>query len=80
MKTGCTRCDSELHLQTPLLFSLCLLLFLLIIILVMAVGDLLWSLREEVGGLDLADGSSQLVSFALHLLEINVVAVSCGQW
>lgn len=56
-----------------------LFLLLLVIILVMAVGDLLWSLREEMGGLDLADGAGQLVPFALHLLEVNVMAVSCGQ-
>lgn len=70
--------SSKTHLQTPLLLLL-LLLLLLVIIFIMAVGDLLWSLREEVGGLDLADGSCQLVPFALHLLEVELVAVSCGQ-
>lgn len=45
----------------------------------MAVCDLLWSLREEVWRLDLAYRSGQLVSFAFHLLEVQVVAVSCGQ-
>lgn len=56
-----------------------LLFLLLVIILVMAVGDLLWSLREEVGGLDLADGPGQLVPLALHLLQVDVMAVSRGQ-
>ena len=72
-------------LLTPLLFSphlyllLLFLFLLLVIILVVAVGDLLWSLREEVGRLDLADGAGQLVPFALHVLEVDVVAVSGGQ-
>lgn len=43
------------------------LLFLLIVILIMAVGDLLWSSGEEVWRLDLTDGAGQLVAFTLHV-------------
>ncbi len=32
-----------------------------------------------MGGLDLADGSGQLVPFALQVLAVDVVAVPCGQ-
>ncbi|KAF3842595.1 hypothetical protein F7725_024546 [Dissostichus mawsoni] len=56
-----------------------LLLLLLIIILIVAVCDLLWGLREEVGGLDLTDGSSQLVPFVLHPFEVHIVPVACCQ-
>lgn len=68
-------------LERGLILSLHLLLLLLfIVILIMAVGDLLWSLWEKVGGLDLTDGAGQLVPLALHLFEVDVVAVPCGQW
>lgn len=60
--------------------SPCLLfLFLLVIVLIVAVGDLLRSLREEMGGLDLTDGAGQLVSLALDLLQVDIMAVPCGQ-
>lgn len=56
----------------------CLLLFLLVIILVMAVRDLLRRRGEEVRRLDLTDGAGQLVPFAL-LLQVQLVTVPCCQ-
>lgn len=72
-----TTFSSKQH-QTVLLFLL--LFLLLIIILIVAVGNLLWSLRVEMWRLDLADGPSQLVTFTLHLFQVNIVAVPRSQW
>lgn len=57
-----------------------LLLFLLIIILIVAVGDLLGSLWEQVWRFDLAEGASQMIAFAIQVFAVvAVAAVACGQ-